>query len=571
MKGNKLYHGYSENEIFKNDEDKYKILSMKEVERENIIAERVDELNRRKERNELLNDKKDKPNDNKKNKIYDDEHSSSDSEESGEIKNDRKNSSKRKKTINSDQDECSVLSIGNEDDKQIKKENRTISLEDINNIKLDRNFFLTYYNYPIFDEKVKGAIIKVNLSSLRSDDYSTGYEIGEIDKIVINENSVYNFMGNRCNKYVKLKLKYVPLDKVEENDGLYNFKVISNSKISEEELNRWIPDAEKIPTSEDISQIQKNIKDIIEHKLTPEELNNILTQKKKDRIKYKDESLNVTEELDLAKERYSYYKEKYNEEKEKEKGNKGEKEKGNKGEKENYLKKMKEIEEDIKQLEKMKEERDRKEQLISQNDIVAKINEDIRRKQKLDEKRSMLLKKRRKDRNESEHNIFKRVDCHPTTLFDSHKNNEEKKEEKKKNEKLEKEKELKKKKSNNNFCYAHKIKQLKDYMEENKSFIEEMMAKEKEKKNLNIASIEPKKNEKGNEIKKNEAEIESKEKNDKSNEKKEDIDMSLFWKLASINFENFNKIIKEQNKKNTLDPQVKIIGLNSYLNEYSKE
>ena len=151
MKGNKLYHGYSENEIFKNDEDKYKILSMKEVERENIIAERVDELNRRKERNELLNDKKDKPNDNKKNKIYDDEHSLSDSEESGEIKNDRKKSSKRKKTINSDQDECSILSIGNEDDKQIKKENRTISLEDINNIKLDRNFFLTYllHLFPI--------------------------------------------------------------------------------------------------------------------------------------------------------------------------------------------------------------------------------------------------------------------------------------------------------------------------------------------------------------------------------------------------------------------------------------
>ena len=183
----------------------------------------------------------------------------------------------------------------------------------------------------------------------------------------------------------------------------------------------------------------------------------------------------------------------------------------------------------------------------------------------------MLSKKRKKERNDSEHNIFKRIDCHPTTLFDSNKNNEDKKEEEKKNEKVEKEKEQKKKKSNNNFCYTHKIKQLKDYMEENKCFIEEMMAKEKEKKNLNIASIEPKKNEKGNEIKKNEAEIESKEKNDKSNEKKDDIDMSLFWKLASINFENFNKIIKEQNKKNTLDPQVKIIGLNSYLNEYSKE
>ena len=47
--------------------------------------------------------------------------------------------------------------------------------------------------------------------------------------------------------------------------------------------------------------------------------------------------------------------------------------------------------------------------------------------------------------------------------------------------------------------------------------------------------------------------------------------MSLFSKLVSINYEIFNKMIKEQNKKNTIDPQVKIIGLNEYLQEFCKE
>ena len=579
MKGNRLYHelyhGFSENEIFKNDEDKYRILSLKEVEKEKIIGERVDELNRRREMKELLNDKKDKTNDNKKNKIYDDQHSSSDSEELGEIKNERKNSSKRRKASNSNHDEESILTVGDEDDKQVKKENRSISLEEINNIKLDRNFFLSYYNYPIFDEKVKGAIIKVNLSSLTVTNFSEGYELGEIDHIVINKDKPYNFMGNKCTKYVKLK--YSSSDKYgsmamslslnnckeeDENKDEYSFKVISNSKISEEELNKWLSYKQKIPTSEEIALIQKNIKDIIEHKLSNDELNNILTQKKKDRIKYKDSTLNVTEELDLAQEKLFYYKEKYNEEKEK----------GEKGEKEICLKKMKEIEEDIKLLEKMKEERDKKEKLNSENDIVAKINEDIRKKQKMDEKLSMLQKKRKKDKNDREHQLFKRVDCHPTTLFDStinakEKNEEEKQKQKETEKKIEKEKEQKKKKNNNNFKYVQKIKQLKDYMEEHKNYIEEMMGKEKEKKKEN----ENKKNEKSNEVKKNEGEIESKEKNDKLNDKKDDIDMSMFWKLASINFENFNKIIKEQNKKNTIDPQVKIIGLNAYLDEFSKE
>ena len=216
---------------------------------------------------------------------------------------------------------------------------------------------------------------------------------------------------------------------------------------------------------------------------------------------------------------------------------------------------MKEIEEDIKQLEKMKEERDKKEKMNSENDIVAKINEDIRKKQKLDEKMSLLLKKRKKDRNDSEHKIFKRVDCHPTTLFDKTNKNDEKKEEEKikLKESINKEKENKKKKNNNNFCYAQKIKQLKDYMAEKQSLIDEMMGKEKTDKNEDEKEIKENKN------------------IDDKNENNNNIDMSLFSKLASINYEIFNKMIKEQNKKNTLDPQVKIVGLNGYLQEFCKE
>ena len=158
--------------------------------------------------------------------------------------------------------------------------------------------------------------------------------------------------------------------------------------------------------------------------------------------------------------------------------------------------------------------------MISENDIVAKINEDIRKKQKLDERISLLSKKRRKDKNDSEHKIFKRVDCHPTTLFDSRDISNNKKEETKD---LTKEKSLeekeKKKKKNNNFCYAQKIKKFKDFISEKGNLIEEMVKYEKEKKN---------------------------------NESNNDIDMSLFFKLASINYDVYNKMIMNENKKKLL-------------------
>ena len=57
------------------------------------------------------------------------------------------------------------------------------------------------------------------------------------------------------------------------------------------------------------------------------------------------------------------------------------------------------------------------------------------------------------------------------------------------------------------------------------------------------------------------------EKEKKNNESNNDIDMSLFFKLANIDYDIYNKMIMNENKKKTIAPQVKIIGLNEYLKE----
>ena len=110
-----------------------------------------------------------------------------------------------------------------------------------------------------------------------------------------------------------------------------------------------------------------------------------------------------------------------------------------------------------------------------------------------------------------------------------------------------------------------------------------MMAKQNHGENNQNANDKKENNQNSNVKKENNKNInDKKEDNQNKNDKNQNnqnannikdsiVDMSLFSKLASINFEIFNKMVKEQNKKNTIDPQVKIMELNAYLQEYSKE
>ena len=541
MKSDK-FNGYSITEIFKDEEEANEVMGMKDLEKQKIIADRVLKLNHEKEIKKLLYESENKNDETKKTKLYDNEQSE---EELGEIK-EPKRKSRHKKSYESNGDDSEVLSVDNEDDKQIKKETADITLEDIKKIVLNRTFFEKYYFYPNFDEMVKGAFVRVNLSST-VDGHTNymGYSIFEILQIVTKDKS-YDFAGNKCNKRIKFK----------NFNETVTFKIISNSDISEEEFQK-LKNTENphIPTKEEIDKILKNIDEIRNKKLTPEELNVILTKKRKDRIKYKDSTLNVTEELGRTIEQYRALKEEFDDKKE---------ELSNE-ERENYIQKMKELDDDIKQLEKMKEERDRKAKFYSENDIVAKINEDIKEKRKIDERMSLLAKKRRNAAAEKENSLFRRVDCHPSNLIEGSKNNSDGLELEKKytSEFIENKN---KKKEENNFSYAKKIRKFKEFIASKKDLIEEMMENENKKLNNNKEQKE------NNEINLEEKQdMNKKDIKDNKQQHLANIDMSLFFKLASINYDSYNKMIKDQNKQNTKDPEIKILGFDEYLNEYVKQ
>jgi hypothetical protein len=68
MKSN-LYLGYKSEEVFKEPEVEKKVLEMKEVEREKIIAERILILKQKEERKFLLNENENKNKNNESKKL----------------------------------------------------------------------------------------------------------------------------------------------------------------------------------------------------------------------------------------------------------------------------------------------------------------------------------------------------------------------------------------------------------------------------------------------------------------------------------------------------------------------
>lgn len=546
MRQNKKIHGYSDSDLFKDEEEKQKILGLKDVEKEMIIYDKLNILDQKKEREKLLGEKHTKNIEPPKKKGRTElSPSNSDSQELGEIVTKEEKTRKRRKESNSSNDDhtSSLDSSEKEIEKPKKEKVLSITLEEIEKVKLTRNFFSQYNNVPIFQENVKNAFIRVNLRSTgkQTSSSSSGYIIGTIKEVFTEPDKPYTFMGSKCNKYVRLKHAAIDRD--------FDFKVISNSNIQEEELNLWLEHLEKDnqtpPSGTELAEIQKKIEEIVKYNLTEEELSKILNEKKSDRIKYKDSTINITELLDLAKERYNLAKDDYKAKKEKK-----------------YFDIMNETEKEIKTLEKMKEERDRREKLRSENDIVVKINEETIKRQKMDDlKNNLLQKKRINEIDNFEHIVFKRVDCHPSNLFETS-SNEKEKENEDKQKKIKEENERKnnnennvkpklvvkkKQEKNTNYILTQKLKKFKTFIEDKKDIIDEMMEYEK-LKNDN-----------------------EKEKKD-SNNINDKIDMSFFFNLANINYKTFYKNINDENKKNTLDPKVKIIKLEDlYGNKNNSE
>ena len=171
------------------------------MEKEKILYNRVTQLNIEKERKELLS--KHPENDEKKNK---NNNLSNESEsEMGEIGKDddysiENKSEKRFNRLPSDSDSISEL-IKSEDEEE-KEKKFELSLSDIENIKVSRQFCEKYFDYNIFDENIKNAFVRINYSSKGNiSSVKSGYIIGTIKEVIIDNEKPYNFNEVQCYKY----------------------------------------------------------------------------------------------------------------------------------------------------------------------------------------------------------------------------------------------------------------------------------------------------------------------------------------------------------------------------------
>ena len=275
----------------------------------------------------------------------------------------------------------------------------------------------------------------------------------------------------------------------------------------------------KLPNKEDLKIIKDNLNKIINHKISDEEINKRYDEKLETKIKNRDGNINITQQLDLLYQKFYSAKAKYNETNDKK-----------------YLNVIHKVEPEIKSLEQMREERDKKEKKRAELDVVANINKKKLEKQIEDDMRySKLLLQKKRQRNQ-----FTRKNCNPKNLYEvdyDEKEDEDKEKEEEKKEEIHKneKKEINKEKDNYGVKLYEQIKNIEKIIIENSNNFEKLL-KDKEKNNIN-------------------------NNNEENNNEENNINLENFFNLAKINYNKYLNLINEQNDKNLKDPKSKIINL----------
>lgn len=426
---------FPEHEIFEDEEDRQRVLAMNELERETVIADRVERLMKKRERANLLKQKSDVTNtkrdalkaiknkrtmrrnqesqkgngdnvssfssDSESGEVDDESGSKSDSDYSSDDdysgdsrKQGKKNRAKVKRSRSNSSSSFSGLSEISEDISK-QKEKFTLSINDVEKARLSRTFITKYWELPVFDQKAKGCFVKINITA-KATSNNTGYLLGQVKDIIENKEKPYTLENKQCSKYLLVThgLQEKPI----------GFNIVSNSPLTEIEFRVWKDRMEKynieLPTMEKIRICVQNIEDIKNYQLSNEEFRRMMEKKKDLKIKHLDKNMNITYELTLLTDEYNSAKQKYEELNDK-----------------SYLVRMEELAPKIENLKKMHQEREREELKRSEADRVAQINKKNLEKQKLNDLRNSMIN--RKLKRDEIVNPYKRRDCKPINLYDS--------------------------------------------------------------------------------------------------------------------------------------------------------
>lgn len=395
------------NELFDSEEEKNRVLALPELEREEILMEKYDEYQKKIDRENLLkyedfnkktNRQKEALNDIKNRKLQKvTKHASS---ESGEI---------------SDEYELSSVISLNAEQKNETPEIFNLTIEELEKIRIKREFFEKYHDYKDFDQLVKGSIVRLNFGNKKS---AHQYMLAFVKEIVTNKDEPYK-IGDR--KYDKFFIaKHAELEKK------LSFAIVSNGKIEQFEFDKLISRMEKanlsLINSEYIKQKDDDLEKIRSYNPTNAEVLKNIDEKKKLKIKNRDSTLNITYEFSHLHEHYEATKQRIREiEDDISKSlNKSQKDEMRE-ELKDTIKTLEELEDLMRILTEMQENRTQETRDKIKNELTYRINQRNLLKQKETDLMNRFLSKKRNQEEENLANPYKRRECNPMSLFSTKK------------------------------------------------------------------------------------------------------------------------------------------------------
>lgn len=442
-KQNKNNSDYNLEELFTDEAERLRIENLPEVDREVIIYERYTELQNQRNRDLLLGestktDAKKAIDDIKarrKNKT-DNKANYKESPELGELSSEEYKKTRLKKGKPIDEDsfyEDSNASIKDDipEESQVKpEEDKTKITElDLEKIRISRLLFEKYHSHKLFDDTVKDCYVRLNLGGKDSLNPNEGYMVVKIKDVVDVPNEPYKIGGNSYSKYF--------VGEHIGNEKKFSFAIISNSKFEKFEFDKWIARLEKnnqqLPSKTFVNKKENELEIMKNYILSAAEIQIIVEEKRAEKIRKRDKTLNITLELENLNEKYLACKMKITDlEDDVERNKKLIEQSESRTEKADIYKenkeKIKEIEKYKKDIDEMTEfksilEEMQKSRVIEKNENTFnersyKINmKNLNNQKELDKEFRYLNKKRNQESEKTEANPFKRRECTPMNRF----------------------------------------------------------------------------------------------------------------------------------------------------------
>lgn len=443
-KQNKYNSDYNLEELFTDEAERQRIENLPEVDREVIIYERYTELQNQRNRDLLLGestktDAKKAIDDIKarrKNKT-DNKTNYKESPELGELSSEeyKKTRLKKGKPIDEDSfyEEDSNASIKEDipEESQVKpEEDKTKITElDLEKIRISRLLFEKYHSHKLFDDTVRDCYVRLNLGGKDSLNPNEGYMVVKIKDVVDVPNEPYKIGGNSYSKYF--------VGEHIGNEKKFSFAIISNSKFEKFEFDKWIARLEKnnqqLPSKTFVNKKENELETMKNYILSAAEIQKIVEEKRAEKIRKRDKTLNITLELENLNEKYLACKMKITDlEDDVERNKKLMEQSDSRAEKADIHKenkeKIKEIEKYKKDIEEMTEfksilEEMQKSRVLEKNEHTLnersyKINmKNLNNQKELDKEFRYLNKKRNQESEKTEANPFKRRECTPMNRF----------------------------------------------------------------------------------------------------------------------------------------------------------